>query len=120
LLIAQTKVINETFLKLLAVKAQPYFKKTLSCAIVSGTVILPPLVFPVAALLRHIYLWCFPIAAVKTFYGTVPPFSSFWTKNRSRRGVHYPVKPIFSPLKKSLKQKGRRNNQHNDTLLNDS
>jgi len=27
LLIAQTKVINETFLKLFAVKAQPYFKK---------------------------------------------------------------------------------------------
>jgi hypothetical protein len=28
LLIAQTKVINETFLKLFAVKAQPYFKKS--------------------------------------------------------------------------------------------
>jgi hypothetical protein len=27
LLIAQTKVINDTFLKLFAVKAQPYFKK---------------------------------------------------------------------------------------------
>jgi hypothetical protein len=27
LLIAQIKVINETFLKLFAVKAQPYFKK---------------------------------------------------------------------------------------------
>jgi hypothetical protein len=27
LLIAQTKVINETFLKLFAVKAQPYLKK---------------------------------------------------------------------------------------------
>jgi hypothetical protein len=27
LFIAQTKVINETFLKLFAVKAQPYFKK---------------------------------------------------------------------------------------------
>jgi hypothetical protein len=27
LLIAQTKLINETFLKLFAVKAQPYFKK---------------------------------------------------------------------------------------------
>jgi len=30
LLIAQTKVMNETFLKLFAVKAQPYFKKPLS------------------------------------------------------------------------------------------
>jgi hypothetical protein len=29
LLIAETKVINETFLKLFAVKAQPYFKKNL-------------------------------------------------------------------------------------------
>jgi hypothetical protein len=28
LLIAQTKVINETFLKLFAVKVQPFFKKT--------------------------------------------------------------------------------------------
>jgi hypothetical protein len=27
LLLAQTKVINETFLKLFAAKAQPYFKK---------------------------------------------------------------------------------------------